>query len=91
MTLVRIKINKEKLREIKRRKKVQKIIADIQLHPEAGYLVSSYRDKGVRYDVYNSLRKSWLCTCTYFALTGKECIHITAAKQYDIYYKDLKK
>ena len=90
MTLVRIKINKEKLRQIKRRQRVSKILAEIKIHPESGYLVKSYSDGSVTYDVYNSYRKGWLCTCRHFAIFGTECTHISAAREYSKYYKDLK-
>ena len=64
---------------------MKEIMYSIRKNRFGEYTVESSHDVGKFYDVYYySAKKSWLCTCRYFALFQSTCIHIDAVKNYDL-------
>lgn len=68
-----------------KKKRLSRLMANIRRSEYGEYLVTSDHDSRRNYEVYNSRRIGWICTCKFFALKQKSCIHIAAAQEYEKY------
>ena len=86
MVLVRTKfhLNKKDIERFRRQERLKELLYSIRKDKFGQYTVESSHDMGTTYTVFwYSKKKAWICTCKYFSLYQKTCVHIDAVKQYD--------